>query len=93
MLALAGALTALNVAIRLVATTLTGQPPSAALAASAQLGVPAAVASLGLADGVLSTPVATAIVTAAVISLGLCTLGVERLVKRQAALQTPQGAP
>jgi Kef-type K+ transport system membrane component KefB len=92
MVALAGALAALNLAIRLVATTLTGRPPSAALAASAQLGVPAAIASLGLADGVLSIRIATAIVAAAVISLGVCTVGVGRLVKREAGLPAPQGA-
>jgi Kef-type K+ transport system membrane component KefB len=84
MLALAGALAALNVLIHLTASTLTRRHPSAGLAASAQLGVPAAVASLGLAEGVLSNAVATAIVAAAVVSLGVCTLGVDRLVAREA---------
>lgn len=83
MVALAGALAALNVVIHLAASTLTRRPVSAGLAASAQLGVPAAVASLGLAEHVLSNAVATAIVAAAVISLGMCTLGVERLIARE----------
>jgi hypothetical protein len=54
------------------------------LAASAQLGVPAAIASLGLAEHVLSPEVATAIVAAALVSLGVCAAGVGRLVHRLA---------
>ena len=52
--ALAGALAALNVVIHLLAVALVRRPVAAGLAASAQLGVPAAVASLGLAEHVLS---------------------------------------
>jgi Kef-type K+ transport system membrane component KefB len=83
MLALTGALAALNVAIHLAAVAIVRRPPSAGLTATAQLGVPAAVASLGLAGGVLSSTVATAIVAAAVVSLGVCTVGVERLIARE----------
>jgi Kef-type K+ transport system membrane component KefB len=82
MLALAGALAALNVLIHLAAVALTRLPASAGLAASAQLGVPAAVASLGLAEGVLSSEIATAIVAASLVSLGVCTIGVELLLGR-----------
>jgi Kef-type K+ transport system membrane component KefB len=85
MLALAGVLLALNLAIHLLATALTRRPASAALLACAQLGVPAAVASLGLADGVLSRGAATAIVTSAVLSLLACTVGVERYVREAPA--------
>jgi Kef-type K+ transport system membrane component KefB len=81
LLALAGALAALNVAIHLLAAALARRPAAAGLAVSAQLGVPAAIASLGLAEHVLSAGVATAIVLAALFSLGVCTLGVERLVR------------
>ncbi len=80
MLALAAALAVLNVAIHLLAAALGRVSLGAGLAASAQLGVPAAVASLGLAEGVLSGEVATAIVAAALVSLCVCTLGVERLL-------------
>lgn len=80
MLALAAALSLLNVVIHLAAVLITRRPPSAGLAASAQLGVPAAIASLGLAEHVLSSTVATAIVAAAVISLGVCTIGVQRML-------------
>jgi Kef-type K+ transport system membrane component KefB len=83
MLALAGMLVLLNVAIHLAASLLTRRSLYTGLAASAQLGVPAAVASIGLAEGVLSSTVATAIVAAAVVSLGVCTLGVESLIRRE----------
>jgi Kef-type K+ transport system membrane component KefB len=81
MLALAAALAALNVTIRLLAARLLHSSAAAGLAASAQLGVPAAVASLGLAERVLSPAAATAIITAALISLVVCTIGVERLLQ------------
>src|SRR5208283_3464984 len=61
-LALAGALAALNVVIHLLAATARRLSPALGLAATAQLGVPAAVASLGLAQHLLSPVVATAIV-------------------------------
>lgn len=84
MLALAAMLASLNVAIHLIAAVVGRRTLSAGLTASAQLGVPAAVASLGLADGVLSSASATAIVVAALISLGVATLGVERMVRSMA---------
>ncbi len=89
MLALAAALVALNVAIHLLAVALVRKPLVDGLAASAQLGVPAAVASLGLAEHVLSTSAATAIVVSALVSLAVCTVGVQRLVRRYAAAETP----
>jgi Kef-type K+ transport system membrane component KefB len=84
MIALAGALVVLNVAVHLAAAALARVAPGAGLAACAQLGVPAATASLGLAEGILSPEVATAIVAAAFVSLGVCTLGVERLLGGEA---------
>jgi Kef-type K+ transport system membrane component KefB len=82
MLALAAALAALNVMIHLLAVALVRRPLADGLAATAQLGVPAAVASLGLSEHVLSTSAATAIVVSALVSLGVCTYGVQRLVRR-----------
>ena len=87
MLALTGALAALNIMTHLAAVAIVRRPLSAGLTATAQLGVPAAVASLGLAEGVLSGTVATAIVAAAVVSLGVCTVGVERLIDGERAGQ------
>lgn len=79
-------LAALTVAIRLLAARLLRIRPAAALAASAQLGVPAAIASLGLAEQVLSAATATAIVAAALVSLAVSTVGVERLAGRRPEL-------
>jgi Kef-type K+ transport system membrane component KefB len=94
LLVLAGVLAALNVAIHLLAVALVRRPVATGLAASAQLGVPAAIASLGLAEHVLSADVATAIVVAALVSLGVCTAGVERLVRLYApAIPTAPVAP
>jgi Kef-type K+ transport system membrane component KefB len=87
MLALAGALAALNVAVHLLAALFVRVPVAGALTATAQLGVPAAVASLGLAQHLISAVVATAIVASALVSLGVCTLGVETL--RPASLPAP----
>jgi Kef-type K+ transport system membrane component KefB len=91
MLALAGALAVLNVAIHLAAVALARRPLSAGLAASAQLGVPAAIATLGLAEGVLSSTVATAIVAAALVSLGVCALGVELLTRHEVEIAPAAG--
>jgi Kef-type K+ transport system membrane component KefB len=94
MLALAGALAVLNVAIHLLAATLLRKPLVGALAATAQLGVPAAVASLGLSEHVLSPVTATAIVVSALASLAVCTLGVELLARptRELAADAPPDA-
>jgi Kef-type K+ transport system membrane component KefB len=91
MLALAGVLAALNVLIRLLASTLLRRGPAGALAASAQLGVPAAVATLGLAEHLLSSVIATAIVASALISLAVCTFGVE-LLERGTDVRPAAGA-
>ncbi|MGD0455327.1 MAG: cation:proton antiporter [Solirubrobacteraceae bacterium] len=92
MLALAGALAFLNVAIHLLATLLVRQPVAGALTATAQLGVPAAVASLGLAEHILSPVIATAIVVSALVSLAVCTVGVEMLAHAGAGT-TPSPDP
>ncbi|HEX5308999.1 MAG TPA: cation:proton antiporter [Solirubrobacteraceae bacterium] len=86
MLALAAALALLNVLAHLGAVVLVHRPLSTGLAASAQLGVPAAIASLGLAEHVLSNTVATAIVAAALVSLAVCTLGVEQMLRSESEI-------
>ncbi|HST39491.1 MAG TPA: cation:proton antiporter [Conexibacter sp.] len=85
LLSLVAILAVLTVAIRLLAARLLHIRPAAALAASAQLGVPAAIASLGLAEQVLSAATATAIVAAALVSLAVSTVGVERLAGSRAS--------
>jgi Kef-type K+ transport system membrane component KefB len=72
---LAVGLLVINVLIHLVAATGSRQRPPAALIASAQLGVPAAVVTLGLQEGVLSADQCAAIITAALASLAIATLG------------------
>ena len=80
LLALAFVLAALNLIIHVLASVIVRRPVAGGLVATAQLGVPAAIATLGLAEHVLSRPVATAIIVAALVSLVICTLGIERLV-------------
>jgi len=92
MLALAGALAVLNVVIHLLAATLLRSGAAGALAATAQLGVPAAVASLGLSEHLLSPVVATAIVASALVSLAVCTVGVQRLTRAASGASPTAGA-
>jgi Kef-type K+ transport system membrane component KefB len=82
-LSLAASLFALNVLIHVTVAAVARRPIATGLAASAQLGVPAAIASLGLSEGVLSAADATAIVVAALASLGACAVGVQMLVQRE----------
>jgi Kef-type K+ transport system membrane component KefB len=91
--ALVAALTALNVAIHMLAVTLLRRPVAGALAATAQLGVPAAVASLGLSERVLSPTTATAIVAAALVSLAVCSVGVTLLARATPPPPPTAGAP
>ena len=83
-------LSVLNVVIHALACAVTRRPQPIGLIACAQLGVPAAVASLGLAEHVLSSGDATAIVTAAVVSLGVSALGVGLLTR---SAETPLPVP
>jgi Kef-type K+ transport system membrane component KefB len=82
MIWLALLLVALNVLIHVLASGALRRPPAGALAASAQLGVPAAVASLGLSLHAISAVTATAIVLAALASLLVCTAGIELLARQ-----------
>lgn len=74
-LRLTAALLVLDVGAHLVAARLSGQRAPAALIATAQLGVPAAVVTLGLQNAVLSAAQGAAIIAAALLSLGVATLG------------------
>ena len=85
LLVLAALLAALNAAVHLLAAVFTRQQLGAGLAATAQLGVPAAVVTLGLENHVLTDGEGSAIVTAALASLALTAAGVTMLARRQAA--------
>jgi Kef-type K+ transport system membrane component KefB len=74
-LELAAALIVGMVVVHLLAGRLIGAPAWAGLVATAQLGVPAAVVKLGLADGVLNAGQGAAIIVAALASLAICATG------------------
>jgi Kef-type K+ transport system membrane component KefB len=78
-------LVALNVVIHLVGALASRQPLAAGLAASAQLGVPAAVVSLGLQERVVSAGAGAAILVAALASVGISAGGVALIARRAAA--------
>jgi Kef-type K+ transport system membrane component KefB len=75
LIALAGALAAVNVLVHMLVARIVGQPRAAGLVASAQLGVPAAVVALGVPEHVVTPPQAAAIVVAALLSIGACSAG------------------
>jgi Kef-type K+ transport system membrane component KefB len=79
LLALSAELVALSVVVHAAAALLTRQPLAAGLAATAQLGVPAAVVTLGLQQHILTSGEGAAIVAAALASLALTAAGVSRL--------------
>jgi Kef-type K+ transport system membrane component KefB len=74
-LELAGALMVGIAAVHVLAGRLVRAPIWTGLIAAAQLGVPAAVVKLGLADGVLSASQGAAVIVAALASLGFCAAG------------------
>jgi Kef-type K+ transport system membrane component KefB len=80
-LRLTAALLIINVAIHLAGARLIRQRTPAALVASAQLGVPAAVVTLGLREEVLTAAQGAAIITAALGSLVVATLGTAILAR------------
>ena len=84
LIALAALLAVCNVAVHVLAALLTRQSLGAGLAATAQLGVPAAVVALGLQEHVLTAGVGSAIVAAALASLPLTAAGVTLLGRRAA---------
>jgi Kef-type K+ transport system membrane component KefB len=89
LLLLVALLLALNAAIHIGAAALTRQPLGAGLAATAQLGVPAAVVALGLQRHVLTDGQGAAIITAALLSLALVAAGVRMLRSETTAPEAP----
>ena len=93
LIVLAALLVALNAAVHLLAALLTRQPLAAGLAATAQLGVPAAVVTLGLQRNILTGGEGSAIVAAALASLALTAAGVTLLGRRPPAREVPVSEP
>ncbi len=79
---LAASLAAAAVAVHLVAAALWKLPIGFGLLASAQLGVPAAVVSIGLATRQLDAAQGAAVMAAAVATLGACAVGATLLGHR-----------
>jgi Kef-type K+ transport system membrane component KefB len=73
-----------DVAVHAVGAAASRQPAAAGLAATAQLGVPTAVVSLGLQERLFSPGTAAAIMVAALASIGVSTVGVAILARRAA---------
>jgi Kef-type K+ transport system membrane component KefB len=90
-LELTALLVAANVAARQVAALVTRQSPAAGLAATAQLGLPAGVATLGLEQHAFGPGTAAAILLAALATIALSPLGVA-LMRRSAPAPTA-GSP
>jgi Kef-type K+ transport system membrane component KefB len=91
LLELAALLVAFNVGARLVTAVVTRQPLAAGLAATVQLGVPAAVVALGLQEDVFSAGVGAAIMVAALASIAISGVGVSRLHRRLARDESSSG--
>ena len=89
-LELAGALIVGIAAVHVLAGQLVRAPIWTGLIAAAQLGVPAAVVKLGLADGVLSASQGAAIIVAALASLGFCAAGAA-MAKRAGPTEATRG--
>jgi Kef-type K+ transport system membrane component KefB len=83
--ALAVGLAGCIVACHLLVALVMRMPWPSGLLASAQLGLPAAVVSLGLAEHLITAGQAAAIVLAALISVGACSLGAALLARRVAS--------
>jgi Kef-type K+ transport system membrane component KefB len=78
-LGLLAALFVATVAVHVTVALVTRIGLSTGLLASAQLGVPAAITSLGLSDGTIEPGQGAAIVAAAIASVGVAALGARRL--------------
>jgi len=88
--ALAALLVALNVVVHVAGALVTRQPLPAALAATAQLGVPAGVVAIGLASGVVTPGQGGAIILAALASIAICSVGVALMARDARPGETPQ---
>lgn len=94
-LALAGLLIVGMILVHVLAVRAIRGPVSTGLIVTAQLGVPAAVVKLGIADGVLGAGEGAAIIFAALVSLGVCAAGTalaRRSLSDASGLGEPHGA-
>jgi Kef-type K+ transport system membrane component KefB len=92
-LELAAALIVGMVVVHVLAAWLIRAPAWLGLIVTAQLGVPAAIANLGLAQGVLSPGQGAAIIVGALASLGICATGTAIAKRTTPAVGRPSPAP
>jgi Kef-type K+ transport system membrane component KefB len=90
-LELAAALIVGMAAVHVLAGFVIRAPVWTSMIVTAQLGVPAAVAKLGLADGVLNAGAGAAVIVGALASLGICAAGAA--IARGQADPTPATVP
>lgn len=88
-LSLVALLLGVNVAVHLAGALLTGQRLPAGLAATAQLGLPAGVAAIGLSQGIITPGQGAAIISAALASIAVCTLGVGLMARAGRTREAP----
>jgi Kef-type K+ transport system membrane component KefB len=91
LIALAAELLLLNLVVHAAAALVTRQPFASGLSATAQLGVPAAVVTLGLQKHLLTSGEGAAIVAAALGSLALTASGVTLLGRESSTAETLAG--
>ncbi|MBW0113868.1 cation:proton antiporter [Pseudonocardia abyssalis] len=82
-LLLAAGLVAAAVLLHVLVAVLLRRPAAVGLLATAALGVPSAVVSIGLTQGVLDPAQAAAIITAALVSIAVSTAGGTLLARRE----------
>jgi Kef-type K+ transport system membrane component KefB len=95
LLELTGLLTVANLAVHALAAVVSRQALPSSVAATAQLGLPAGVVTLGLQHGVLNAGQGAAILLAALITIGLCPAGIALLARGRppAPAAAPPTAP
>jgi Kef-type K+ transport system membrane component KefB len=89
-LKLLGVITAANIVVHVIVAKVVRLPYASGLAACAQLGLPAAVASLGLSQGILQPGQGAAVVGASMLSILVCTIGSAILARNPANIATAQ---
>ena len=87
MLMLTGLIVGSNVVVHVIVARLVKLPLSSGLVAAAELGLPAAVVSIGLATGLLQSGQAAAIIAASMLSLIACSIGAAVLSKNPANVE------
>jgi Kef-type K+ transport system membrane component KefB len=92
-LELAGLLFVAAAALHVLGALVTGQPLASGLAATAQLGLPAGVATLGLQEHVLTPGQAAAILLAALATIAASAAGVALLARSRTTATPPPPAP